>query len=746
MMTSVAMTMSSPPSRSDRTDAYDLFHPEIRRWIRAEGWTQLRDVQEQAAHVLLADERDLLISATTAAGKTEAAFLPLLSLAANRTDPGVALLYVAPLKALINDQYRRLAELCERLGLPLVRWHGDAPQGPKTKLLRDPRGVVLITPESIEAMIVRRPAVLEALFGQLDTIVIDELHAFLQGARGLHLWSLLHRLDALCVARPRRVGLSATIGDFDQARAWLSATASSPPHLVAIEGVVPAIKLQIRTYVEPPEKSENAALLGAEEDSAIAQISAHAFEVLRGRNNLFFAGSRANVETLADQLRGMSEDRSLPNEFFPHHGSLSKELREDLEIRLKEGRLPTTAIATTTLELGIDIGSVHAVAQLGAPRSLSSLRQRLGRSGRREGSSAIFRNYLREPWLAPDSDPLDRLHLPVVQAVAAIRLLGACFVEPSRPESALLSVMVHQILSCLTQIGGCSAGRLYSALCGSGPFAPITKADFAELLRALGQGESPLLEQAEDRTILLGPMGEKIVAGRDFYANFTSAEEWRLVHNGRTLGALPIINLMVVGTIIGFAGRRWRVNAVDDRGKVVEVEAHRAGRIPKFDRIASEPIHDRLAEEMRAVLLDDMVPDYLDDVSKNALADGRAAFAGLARCWFVEAGSDVHVLTWKGSVINALLAALLTSIGFACENFDVGVTLTHASFADARDVLAALDACPPIEELGHFVTNLVVEKYDDFVPEALLRRFWVRRHAHLSEEVTGLLRLINAGV
>jgi len=739
------MMTSCPPSRSDPRDAYDLFHPEIQRWIRAQGWARLRDVQQRAAQALLSDRGDVLISATTAAGKTEAAFLPLLSQVAGRTEPGVAILYVAPLKALINDQYRRLSELCERLAMPLVRWHGDAPQGPKTKVMRDPRGVLLITPESIEAMMVRRPAALEILFGQLDAIVIDELHAFLQGARGLHLASLLHRLDALCVARPRRVGLSATLGDLNQAADWLSATAVRPTHLVAVDGAAAPIKLQVRAYVEPPESHGDTALLGADAESALARISAHAFDVMRGRNNLFFAGSRTNVEALADRMRGLSEGRFVPNEFYPHHGSLSKELREDLETRLKDGRLPTTAIATTTLELGIDIGSVHAVAQLGAPRSLSSLRQRLGRSGRREGTSAIFRNYVREPWLAPDADPLDRLHLPVVQAVAAMNLLRARFVEPPSADSALLSVTVHQILSCITQVGGCSAAHLYNSLCGAGPFETITKADFAELLRGLGRGEEPVLEQAPDHTILLGPMGERIVSGRDFYANFTSPEEWRLVHQGRALGTLPIINLMFVGSILGFAGRRWRVTAVDDRAKVVEVDAHRAGRIPKFDRVASEPIHNRLAEEMRAVLSNDIVPDYLDDNAKALLADGRDAFAAWAGSCFIDALPDTHILTWRGSAINALLAVLMTSIGFECETFDVGITLTGASIEDARDVITALQICPPVEELGRFVTNLASEKYDDLIPEEMLRRFWVRRNEHLAEEITSLIKQLSNG-
>lgn len=720
---------------------YDLLHPQIQRWIRQQGWANLRPVQERAIHAINSGSQDVLISAATAAGKTEAALLPLLSQVAGRTRPGIALLYVAPLKALINDQYRRLEDLSAALELPVVRWHGDAPQSAKTRTLRTPSGIVLITPESIEALLLRRPAAAEALFGDLDAIIIDELHAFLQGPRGLHLSSLLNRIEVLNDTRPRRVGLSATLGDISAAGEWLSATAGSQPHVVAVEGGGPPLKLQVRAYVEPPEPVSGTALAGDDPQSALACIAEHAFASLRGSNNLFFGGSRANVEELSGQLRSLSDDARVPNEFFPHHGSLSKDLREELELRLKDGRLPTTAVATTTLELGIDIGSVHSVAQLGAPRSLSSLRQRLGRSGRRSGTSAIFRGYLREPYLVADGDPIDRLHLPVIQAVAAMNLLRARFVEPPVQDPALLSVAVHQTLSLIVQYGARRAGDLYAALCRQGPFTQIGKADFADLLHGLGQGDEPLIEQAPDGSIMLGPTGEQLTSAREFYANFSTDEEWRLVHQGRTLGTLPIVNVLLIGSIIAFAGRRWRATAVDDRANVVEVEVHRAGVIPKFDRLGREPIHDRLAAEMLDVVSGNEIPGYLDATARQSLIDGRAAFGdlGLARSRYLGAGTSTHVLTWRGTVLNSLLGALLTSIGFECEPLDIGVTLTGAALDDARDVIASLDGCPPIEDLASVVTNLTTAKYDEFISDDLLRRFWVKRHAHLRAAVSELI-------
>ena len=216
-----AETTNLPQSGSDPT-GFDRLHPEIRRWIWEQKWEELRDVQDRAISAVLDTEADVLLAASTAAGKTEAAFLPVLTKVADRKGRGFSVLYISPLKALINDQFRRLDQLAERLEIDTVRWHGDAPQSAKQRARRDPRGVVLITPESIEAMLIRRPGDAKAMLGSLDFIVIDELHAFLKGPRGLHLASLLRRIDALFGKPARRIGLSATIGDLAVAARWLN--------------------------------------------------------------------------------------------------------------------------------------------------------------------------------------------------------------------------------------------------------------------------------------------------------------------------------------------------------------------------------------------------------------------------------------------------------------------------------------------------------------------------------------------
>jgi ATP-dependent Lhr-like helicase len=730
-----------PPSGSDLLPSFDRLHPEVRRWIRDQGWEELRDVQDRAIRAVLDTKSDILITASTAAGKTEAAFLPILTQVAGRLGKGLSVLYVSPLKALINDQFRRLDLLCERMEIEVVRWHGDAPQGAKARTLRSPSGVALITPESIEALFLRRTTDAKSLFGTLDFIVIDELHAFLQGPRGLHLASLLHRIDLIAKGRARRIGLSATIGDPTAAMAWLCPAA---PHSVCqIDSSVdaPELRLQVRGYVEPPDPKREGK---GEQDAmppALDRIADHAFSVLRGENNLFFAGSRGTVEALCDHLRRRSEIENVPNEFFTHHGNISKELREELELRLKEGNLPTTAVATTTLELGIDIGSVKSIATIDAPRSLASLRQRLGRSGRRKGVPAILRIYVREDYVAADTDPLKRLRLNTVRAVASIRLLLQRFVEPPGLDPSLLSVVLHQTLSVIVEHGGAKASILYRTIC-SGPLSSITPADYAELLRAMSDHEIRLIEQAPDGTIMLGEDGEVLVTHRDFYSVFQTNEEWRIISGARTLGTIPLSNSVGIGSMIVFAGQRWRIVALDDRAKVLEVVAHRAAQVPRFDRPSSEKIHDRLAREMYEVYLSDEVPSYLDETAAALLFAGRNEFGKLAlgATAFAATNTDTHLFLWRGTAFNDAFAILFAAAGLECQTHDVGVTVTSATAAEVKSIIQRVSKFPSSTDLSDFVKNLRTAKYDDYVPETLLRRMWARDNTQICDELPAVCR------
>lgn len=737
--------MSSPASASGLESAYHRLHPKIRRWIRDQGWDELREIQARTIMEVLDSDRDILIAATTAAGKTEAAFLPILTMIANRQASGFSVLYVSPLKALINDQFRRLEELCESMEIPVVKWHGDAPQAEKKKAMSKPYGVALITPESIEALFVRRPADAKRLLSAADFIVVDELHSFLQGPRGLHVASLLRRIDAMAARPARRVGLSATIGDLRQARAWLRPTDPDRVSELLAKSDAPELRLQVRGYVEPPDLDDpDHAERGTGAEGGIGSandlphrialdwIADHLFETLRGENNLVFGGSRRTVESTADRLRRRSEKMNVPNEFYPHHGSLSKVLREELEDRLKDGKLPTTAVCTSTLELGVDIGSVKSVAQIGAPRSLASLRQRLGRTGRRRGTPSVLRIYLREPNIDWKSGILDRLRPNTIRSVAVVRLLLQGFVEEAGSSPEIASTLIHQILSVIVERGGIRPKPLYDLLCGPGPFESIATADFAGLLRHLGSPEVRFVEQAEDGTLMLGQEGEKTAQSRNFFAVFESGEEWRLTVGGRTLGTLPITYPVHKDGLVVFAGQRWVVLDLDEQTMTLLVAPHPGGVVPRFEPAAGEPAHDRLIAEMRSVYLANDVPPYLDEKAKVLLSEGREMFRSLdlGHRWLVPEDRDMHVFLWRGSQATAVFSAALAMAGLKSGVQELGVSVSKIKQEELRPILNKLAQMREInpEDVSEFVANIKVGKFREQVPEGLARSLWAKQN------------------
>lgn len=691
-------TLSASASEPQST-AFNLLAEPIQRWVWLKGWTTLRDIQESAIPHLINGDYDVIIAAATAGGKTEAAFLPLISktYVADETG-GFDLVYVGPLRALINDQFQRLEDLCESLEMPVHPWHGDITQGVKSRARKDPRGILLITPESLEAMFVLRGLEIARLFAGTQAIVIDELHALLDSERGIHLRSLLTRLELAVGRRIRRVGLSATLGDMSLASCYLRPEA--PEEIVQLisrsEGQ--ELRVQLRGYVDRhhdnPSVSGEARLDGPDTSdvSAAQAVGEHLFDKFRGTNNLVFAGSRHNVEIFSDILRRLCEKRKFPNEFFPHHASLSREHRAFVESRLKSGKLPVTAICTSTLELGIDIGDVTCVGQIGAPWSVAALRQRLGRSGRRDGQPAVLRMYTIEMETDGDSHPVDRLHLRLVRSIAMIELLIEGWCEPPRAEALHLSTLTHQILSVIAAFGGASASRLYATLCDRGPFRSVDPSLFARLLRRLGDPEIALIEQAKDGTLLPGREGERLVEHYSFFAVFHTPREYRVVHDTKTLGTIPLLAPLAKDMTIILVGRRWRVVEIHDRDKVIQVTPDFSGKPPVFGGDAGD-IHQKITERMCEVLRTDILPAYLDKTAAEILSSARADYwrSGLDEQPIQHLGKDRYLLApWTGTVGTASLAMVLTALNYRVGTFD-GILEVASNGSNTKDLFLQLE-------------------------------------------------------
>jgi ATP-dependent Lhr-like helicase len=710
-----------PPSASDASSSFDLLHERVRRWIWDQRWSELRDVQELAIRTILEGDGDAIITAATAAGKTEAAFLPICSTLVDRQSTGVQVLYVGPLKALINDQWRRLDSLCESLDIPVHRWHGDVTASARQKLVRQPDGILLITPESLEALFVRRGSDVARIFAGLGFVVIDELHAFIGSERGMQLQSLLHRLERVLHRRVRRVGLSATLGDMTIAADFLrpSRGRASAPTVVRSDEGGTGVKLRLYGFRNPLRERDGET--EEQDDETSRSIAGHLFETLRGANNLVFANARSKVEMYTDLLSRMCTSMNLPQEFFAHHGSLSRELRFDVEEQLKRGDRPLTVICTSTLEMGIDIGAVTSVAQIGGPPSVASLRQRLGRSGRR-GEPAILRIYIQEETVTDRSSPQDAIRASLVETIAMVNLLLEKWVEPPPGEMVHGSTLVQQLLSLIAQYGGITAADGYTLLCELGPFQHVTRAMFKRLLKQLAACE--LIRQEPDGTLLHGTKGEKLVNHYDFYTAFVSPDEYRLVTAGRQLGTLPVVNPVTEGSFLIFAGRRWRVVTVDTARRVIDLVPAAGGRVPVFDHGPRGAVHDRVRREMFAIYTTDDVPVYLDKQAADLLREGRENFARytLGRTSYIPCADGALYFPWYGTLAMNTLVQQLAAREVKVSVEGPAIVAHGIAPAALRDAVTACEDERPVDTiaLAANVENKIEEKWDWALDEATL--------------------------
>ena len=717
------------------TEEYQHLDKRVQKWLFNQGWPDLREIQKRAIAPILAGDRDVLISASTAAGKTEAFFLPACSAIAEEKN-GFGILYISPLKALINDQYRRLESLSEMLGMQVTPWHGDSLQSKKKKARNNPSGILLITPESLESLLVREPGWVKQTFGLLKYIVIDEFHAFIGTERGQQLLSLLARLEHITgrITNPiPRVALSATLGDLEKVPFSLRPNKSLPCETITSSRNQSTIKVQVKGYLDPVDIMANKIHTSAEQ-----QICQEIFRLCRGDSHLVFANSRSRTESIAAELSDLCEQQVVPNEFFPHHGSLAKELREDLETRLQRETLPTTAICTMTLELGIDIGKVSSVIQVAAPHSVSSLRQRLGRSGRRKTPS-ILRMLIAENELSDKSNIVDGLRLELVQSLAMIRLLIVDnWFEPADTEQMHLSTFLHQILAVIAQWGSVRADQLYSLLCEQGPFKEISIQHFKQLLSHMGR--VLLIQQLNSGELVLGAEGERLTNSYTFYAVFKTPEEFRIVAGSRTLGTLPVDSLILKDQHIIFGGRRWKVTDIDDKKKVIYVISTKGGKPPKFNG-SGMTIHDRVRQEMFSIYragdyriqVGSQKVDFVDNLGGKLFQEGVYFFkeACLENEPIYQSGKNSYIFSWMGDKVVNTLTVLLIKCGYVCSNFAGVIEIENANADDIKKLLVdiAKKDLPSEPELAKALSlqQKLIGKYDEYLPENLLAECYGRK-------------------
>ena len=684
-----------------QSSSFELLHDSVRNWVWRQGWSSLRDIQENTIPVVLQRDCDVIISAATAGGKTEAAFLPILSHLLSNPSQGFDVLYVSPLKALINDQYRRLLDMTSGTSVVVTPWHGDIDASRKARALKNPSGILIITPESLESFLINRNASVKKAFGGLKYIVIDELHAFIGNERGKQLQSLLSRIELITGNTPPRVAMSATFSNYDKVKSFLRPDGSFQCMIPSQGDSSHETRILIKEYLQRSDKDVD------------KEIADEIFTKLRGSNNLVFTNSRVAAEGFAVRLGDRCEAECVPNEFRVHHGSLSKIEREAVEQELQRGQTPVTALCTSTLELGVDIGKVKSIAQVGVANSVSGLRQRLGRSGRRDEPSILrvfsIENEDASGWLYD-------LRANLVQNIAVIELLREKEYEAPVIDKPHLSTLIQQILSLVASFSGFYPKEGWEILCNRGAFRNISSKIFLDLLKCMGK--RGLLSQLNTGEIIVGKEGERLLRRLDFYTAFVAPVDYDVINTdgGNRVGmiqSLPEVKQQII-----LAGKRWVILRVDEKSRSIYVARIKSGGGISFSSDVPE-IDEIITRKMRDIYMSDELYPYLD------IASGSHQELVKAREYFIEnklnmkfyAGNSLF--TWAGAKVNRTIA-LMCKLRLK-KNLDYNHLMVYG--ITPQDIAVILSQKQPSgDDLAALVPRYEKEKqqYDHFLSDELL--------------------------
>lgn len=719
------------------------FPPFIREYIYSHGWERLREAQLFAARVILESDDNLLLTGATASGKTEAAFFPILADLYENADTAasISVLYIAPLKSLINDQFYRMEELLEESGIPVTHWHGDVGASQKEKLLRTPRGILQITPESLESMLMRRGSDVIRLFSRLRYVIVDEIHTLIGADRGNQILCQLARLARLLGHSPRRIGLSATIGDATMAADWLGAGSGRKTQIAKPENEKLRWRLGFEHFYiqNPAEKQTPEPTLTTAPQSARggqAQLDPgyeFLYDAVKDKRAIVFSNSREETEYVTATLRQIAKKRKEKDVFLIHHGNLSAALREDAERKMKEGEEKVVTCATVTMELGIDIGRLERVAQVDAPTSVSGFLQRLGRSGRR-GAPPEMIEVFREETPLPNT-PLPQL-IPwgLLRAIAIVELYtGERFVEPPRLKKQPFSLAFHQTLSILASSGELSAKELAERVLGLPPFIHIKREDYRTLL--LSMLENEWIEMTEEKGLIIGLRGERVINSYKFYAVFKDSEDYTVRCEADEIGT--ITDPPPVGDRFALAGRVWEVTEADLARRLIYVKPVEGKMEISWPGDSGE-IHTRLLEKMREVLFSRKIYPYLMPNAAARLENARhlAANTGMEHSMLLSlGGSSFCLFPWLGTrafrTLRRLLLLYAGQLGISdleCEGccymtFKAWQNDGQAFLTRLGDILQR-DGIDPNRLIGASESP-AYDKFDIYIPAELLRHAYV---------------------
>lgn len=695
--------------------AFDRYAPFVQDFIYNHNWENLRSIQVAAADAIFNTDENVLLTASTASGKTEAAFFPILTELWENPPASVGAIYIGPLKALINDQFYRLGDLCEEADIPVWHWHGDVSASHKAKMLKHPSGILQITPESLEALLMHKHAAVPRLFCDLRYVVIDEVHSLLRGDRGGQTLCLIERLGRMAGVNPRRIGLSATIGDPERTGAFLASGTGRGCIIPRFEEPRRVWRLSIEHfYITGPQATERAlqdhgpqqadvlkvervaggedrgganddgsrmapralpdpdgaTVLDADDNALLAPTDTapdnadpgigYIFERTRGRKCLVFVNSREEAEAVCSMLRSYCEARHEPDRFLIHHGNLSASYRETAEDIMRDEEQLQTTVTTATLELGIDIGRLERAFQIDAPFTVSSFLQRMGRTGRRDDPPEMH-FVMREEQPEPRSMMPETVPWKLIQGIALVQLYREeKWVEPPALDRLPYSLLYHQVMATLASCGELSPAELAQRVLTLSYFHRVSADDLRVLLHHLIDTDQ--VEVTEGGGLIVGISGERITNSFKFYAVFQENEEFTVRCESSELGT--IVNPPPAGERIAIAGHCWLVEEVDWKRHLVFCTQVK-GRVPAYFGDCAGDINTHVLERMKRALEEHEAYPYLLGNARARLAQARhvAANAGVAgrdSRPLINLGGDTWALfPWLGSYAFLALERLL---------------------------------------------------------------------------------------
>ena len=718
---------------------FDRYAPFVQDFIYRNNWESLRAIQVAAGDAIFNTDENVLLSASTASGKTEAAFFPILTLFSEDMPRSVGAIYIGPLKALINDQFMRLNDLCEEAEIPVWHWHGDVSASHKAKMLKNPSGILQITPESLEALLLHKHAAIAKLFGDLRFIVIDEVHSLMRGDRGGQTLCLIERLSKAAGVNPRRIGLSATIGDLEETGKFLASGTGRGTVIPRIEAKGVKWRLSMEHFyisgkqsADGKEPKEALHVLENATDTAPENADpglGYVFEHTRGKKCLVFVNSREECEAVTTTLRSYCEAKHEPNRFLIHHGNLSQSFRETAEAAMKDDDFSMTTVTTATLELGIDIGRLERAFQIDAPFTVSSFLQRMGRTGRRDLPPEMW-FVMREEQPEPRAMLPETIPWTLIQGISLVQLyLEERWVEPPKLDRLPYSLLYHQTMCTLASCGEMTPAALASRVLTLSYFHRITKDDFRIMLRHLL--ETDHIQRTENGGLILGLAGEREVNSFKFYAVFKENEEYTVRSDSQELGT--IVKPPPPGEKIAIAGQVWVVTEVDHKHHLVYCEEVK-GKVPAYFGECPGDINTKVLERMRESLRENKTYPYVMANAAARLEQARhtAVNSHMTEEPLINLGGDMWCLfPWLGSYAFLAMERFI-KIKCAAKLGIKGVDSSRPYFiqftmkASREDFFRTLaeEAEKPFDpmELVYPKEIPLFEKYDDFLPAELVKK------------------------